>query len=58
MASRVPVSSVTSLTYSMRRPRNEATRSTRLPTPTGGSVTSRAERSPPIQRGSLTGSRR
>jgi hypothetical protein len=28
MANRVPVSSVISLTYSMRRPRNEATRST------------------------------
>ena len=58
MTSRSPVSSVISLTYSTRRPRKLATRSTRLPTPTGSGVSSRALRRPPIQLVSLAGSRR
>jgi hypothetical protein len=58
MASRSQVSSVTSLTYSIRRPRNPATRATWLPALTGPGVSSRALRTPPIQLVSLAGSRR
>jgi hypothetical protein len=58
IASRSGASSVTSLTYSTRRPRKEATRSTWLPTVTGGGVRSRTPRTPPIHSGSLAGSRR
>src|SRR5215218_9148192 len=55
IASRSGASSVTSLTYSTRRPRKEATRSTWLPTVTGGGVSSRTPRTPPSTPGRWPG---
>ena len=48
--------SVTSMTYWIRRPRNEARRSTRVPTSVGGSVSLRALEMPPIHFGSFSAS--